>query len=66
MVSALSAVPFNRGCDARCNGLPLAANPYDATHEHTASVAWRDGWLQTNKQWGKEAKWTVRTLPGVK
>ena len=55
---------FNRGCDARLQGLPMSANPYPRVHK-MACQFWRQGWWHVDWYWGAAAKWPVKELPLV-
>jgi hypothetical protein len=55
---------FNLGSDARIDGVPLNSNPYpsDSVTNH---IAWRMGWLDVSENWGKLARWPIRSLPAI-
>lgn len=61
-----TAAAFAAGCDARLAGKPLAANPHRPKTGVLGS-AWRDGWLEAQRNYGKHVagRWCVAPLPEV-
>lgn len=59
-------IAFNRGSDARIHGETLRSNPFLASHNPSLHKAWRAGWIDAHKWWGKHARpGTFRPLPEV-
>jgi hypothetical protein len=56
---------FNRGCDARIAGLSIRSFPKDLDSDEVK--AWKAGWLDVQKNWGKyvEERWRCRKIPSV-
>lgn len=58
------AAAFNQGCDARLAGLSLSDNPFQSGDYFWRY--WRQGWIDVDRNWGRWAHWSVRSLPEVK
>lgn len=54
---------FNRGCDARIAGKPMAANPFGEGDQFT--FGWNHGWLDVDRNWGSDSRHPVRPLPEI-
>jgi hypothetical protein len=65
--TSLRVVAFNRGCQARIDGIPKSANPYPIGDRGTGWW-WLQGWRDVDQYWGFSAgsDWRVRPLPEVK
>lgn len=55
------AMYFNEGSDARLRG-----EPCESGYEGSAQIAWRQGWQDVDKWWGKRAKWPHMAKPPVR
>jgi hypothetical protein len=52
---------FNKGSDARIQGVALHDNPYDCLAK---AGWWEKGWIDADKFWAKDAKrWFPKLLP---
>ena len=54
---------FGEGSDARLRGETMFANPYE--HGTPCRAFWLRGWRHVADEWGEDARWPVRGLPGV-
>lgn len=63
----LKDLAFNRGCDARLGGLPMAANPYLRRNKRLRDV-WFEGWRSVDTEWGTAVRWprVAPRLPRVR
>lgn len=62
---AAKARVFGAGSDARFRGEPKTTNPYHGDEQKTEHAAWKAGWEDLNKNWGKGARWPVALLLGI-
>jgi hypothetical protein len=55
---------FNEGSDARKQGLPASANPYEnAGGTSSMWYQWRSGWIDRHLNWGRDVRGRWRTVP---
>ncbi len=70
MMRELEAItPFNRGAQARLDGVPLEACPHERMHSREAYVEWRQGWVHVSRYWAIDARrrgYVARPLPPVR
>lgn len=61
---------FNEGCQARLDGKPASANPYNScagTIEDSKHCGWHSGWLSVDHDWGRDVggRWRTKSLPRI-
>lgn len=54
---------FNKGSQARIDGVPVWENPYE---DLVLAGWWEKGWWDANDHWGEQAKWSVTPLPRLR